>query len=219
MSHAFSQYPILLLMNRLHFLCFSSVFSLLCLCVCVFALVYLYLCVRVNACVCTCLFCLVVPTVLARKWSPPSWTHPGGVRLCRLGGGHHQQNISDLQCSAGTVIQESYASSWKLFINRKEQKQHLCWSGFHVVFLLCCPFFATFVTCLSSSWWSQQAIYSVTVHLTHPTHTPACPFKLCRGRVILFFDYATALVIGPRCSCHKNVFLDSLRNFHTSLKR
>lgn len=46
------------------------------------------------------------------------------------------------------------------------------WTGWHVVFLLCCPFLVTFVTCLSSLRWSQQPIYSVTAHLTRPTHMP-----------------------------------------------
>ena len=86
------------------------VYLLLCMCVCVCVHVCVCVCMCVCvcvcacACVCTCLFCLVVPTVLARKRSPPPRTHPGGVCLCRPGGRHHQQDIPDLQRSTGTGV-------------------------------------------------------------------------------------------------------------------
>lgn len=168
---------ILKLMNHLLFsvcfrvfLCFVRV--RVCWCNC------MSLCVFV--CVCTCLFCLAVPTVLARERSPSPRTHPGGVCLCRLRGGHHQQNISDLQCSTGTATLE------------KKNNTAFIWSGCRIVFLLCWPFFRTFGTCLSSPWYSQQPIYSVTADLTHPTRVLACPFKLCQ--VIRFLNHATALM-------------------------
>lgn len=111
---------------------------LFCLCVC------LYFCVGVCMCVgvCTCLFCLVVPTVLARKWSPPSRTHPGGVCLRRLRGGHHQQNISDLQRSTGTVTRWGQTSNLKSHFLRSRESFFL--SVCRVALLLCCPFFRNF---------------------------------------------------------------------------
>lgn len=80
------------------FFCLSSVcVALVCMCTSdLFVCVYAY-------CVCPCLFRLAVPTVLARKRSPPPRADPGGVCLGRPGGGHHQQNIPDLQRSAGTA--------------------------------------------------------------------------------------------------------------------
>lgn len=146
-------------------------------------------CVIVCVCVCTCLFCLAVPTVLARERSPSPRTHPGGVCLCRLRGGHHQQNISDLQCSTGTVTPEGHASYWKSW----RKKQHCIYmirpsSSFSALL----AFFGTFGTCLSSPWNWQQPVYSVTADLTHPTRMLACPFKLCR--VIRFFNQAAELM-------------------------
>lgn len=73
-----------------------------CVCVCV--------CVCAH-CVCLCLFGLAVSTVLARERSPPPRAHPGGVCLGRPGGGHHQQNIPDLQRSAGTATPQGVVSA------------------------------------------------------------------------------------------------------------
>lgn len=75
------------------------------------------LCARVL-CVWMCAFVSVVSTVLARKRGAPSRTYPGGVCLRRLGGRHHQQDISDLQCSSGTVTQAGQNSSAHSFVSR-----------------------------------------------------------------------------------------------------
>lgn len=146
------------------FFCHSSVcVALVCMCASdLFVCVYAY-------CVCPCLFCLAVPTVLARKRSPPPRADPGGVCLGRPGGGHHQQNIPDLQRSAGTATprgimladgaegRSGKTSKLKMIPIRMPR------------LVVCCPL---------------QPVCAVTVHLALPTHMPACPFKLCR--VILF---------------------------------
>lgn len=120
------------------FFVFLVCFSLFCPCACWCN------CVSpcVNVYVCTCLFCLVVPTVLARKRSPPPRTHPGGVRLCRLGGGHHQQNISDLQCSTGTVAQEGHASNRKIICFGAKNKHYISVIGLSCSFSALLPIYS-----------------------------------------------------------------------------
>lgn len=105
------------------------------LCVCV-----LNLCVR--ACVCPCLFRLAVPTVLAGKRRPPPRAHPGGVCLGRPGGGHHQQNIPDLQRSAGTATRRRALVS--AVRRREEQSESDCDEapGRAACFAACCSQFA-----------------------------------------------------------------------------
>lgn len=120
---------------------FLVCFSLLCQCVCV--LVYLLLCVCECVCVCTCLFCLVVPTVLARKRSPPPRTHPGGVCLCRLRGGHHQQDIPDLQRSTGMVAQRVTLQTQHLLRRKQSCVMELSCSVSVLPFL--CDFCKSFV--------------------------------------------------------------------------
>lgn len=107
------------------------------------------LCVNVH--VCTCLFCLAVPTVLAGKWSPPARTHPGGIRLRGLGGGHHQQNISDLQRCTGTVTQWGHASNRKVVcFGEEKNKLCICLSGltsrFSALLRIFCNFCNLFVS-------------------------------------------------------------------------
>lgn len=105
----FSQYSLdLKLISHLSFSCVS-----LCWFVCVLVYMHFSICVYACVCMCTCLFGLVVPTVLARKRSPPPRTHPGGVCLRWSGRGHHQQNIPDLQCGSGTVTQNGQATNKK----------------------------------------------------------------------------------------------------------
>lgn len=94
-----------------------------------------------------------------------------------------------------------------------------CWSFFlFVFFLLCCPFICNFWNLFVFP--AVKPIYSVTAHLTRPTHTSACPFKLCRGRVIVLFNYATAPVDWmevwlPQVNC----LLDSLRKLSHVVKK
>lgn len=93
-----------------------------------------------------------------------------------------------------------------------------CWVFFVCFFLLCCPFICNFWNLFVFP--AVKPIYSVTAHLTRPTHTSACPFKLCRGRVIVLFNYATAPVDWmevwlPQVNC----LLDSLRKLSHVVKK
>lgn len=124
---------------------------------------------------------------------------------------------------SGSTMRLGYGNTkWTSY----KQKKHSVWSAWCVVvgfffvcfFLLCCPFICNFWNLFVFP--AVKPIYSVTAHLTHPTHTSACPFKLCRGRVIVLFNYATAPVDWmevwlPQVNC----LLDSLRKLSHVVKK
>lgn len=108
----------------------------------------------------------VVPAVLARKRRPPPRPHPGGICVRRPGRGHHQQNIPHLQRSTGKCKKT-------------------------------CSFFFLSLSCLFATSLFSSPSKLFCPYAPHTSHSVAtiCPFKLCRGRGLLFFDACSCLFL------------------------